>query len=142
MIDNGKEIPEGMFICHHCDNPSCVRPEHLFLGTPKDNNHDMIRKGRANYPSGKDHVNFGKKLPISTRLKMSIKKSGKNNPMFGRERSGELNGNNKLKLKDVEYIRKTYVKGRKGIVKLLCEKYKVTPPTIFNIIKGKTWKDK
>lgn len=40
------EIPPGMFICHRCDNPPCVNPEHLFLGTPKDNTHDSIRKGR------------------------------------------------------------------------------------------------
>lgn len=40
-------IPDGMIICHHCDNPKCVRPEHLFLGTAADNTADMIAKGRA-----------------------------------------------------------------------------------------------
>lgn len=40
-------IEGGLWVLHRCDNPPCVRPEHLFLGTAKDNTQDMIRKGRA-----------------------------------------------------------------------------------------------
>lgn len=39
-------IPPGLIACHHCDNPPCVNPEHIFIGTHKDNSQDAIKKGR------------------------------------------------------------------------------------------------
>ena len=56
-IYNG-EIPHGMLVCHRCDNPPCVNPAHLFIGTASDNEQDKLSKGR-NYQKNKTHCPQG-----------------------------------------------------------------------------------
>ena len=52
VISNGINVPSNIFACHSCDNPKCVRPSHLFLGTQKDNMLDMCSKHRSRKQNG------------------------------------------------------------------------------------------
>jgi len=49
------EIPDGLIVMHSCDNPGCVNPLHLSAGTPKDNTHDSMKKGRLKIPTNLKH---------------------------------------------------------------------------------------
>ena len=85
------EMPKGMYICHHCDNPSCVKLEHLFLGTPSENLKDAYRKGRI------PHL-------------LTIARA-----------HGEQNGLAKLTDEKVRQMRKEYAKGNTSYRKLAKE---------------------
>lgn len=107
-------IPKGMWILHKCDNPSCVNPDHLFLGTPKDNMGDMIKKGRNRPKNGWIAMMKVRKIHF-----------------------GESNPRSKLKGSEVEQILST--PKRFGYMSELARKFNVTHEAIRSVINGKTW---
>ena len=73
------DIPAGLFVCHHCDRPSCCNPNHLFLGSNSENIEDARRKGRMSLPPvnrGEDHynTNMTNELVMAARLKYATGK--------------------------------------------------------------------
>lgn len=106
-------IADGLLVCHKCDNRLCVRPDHLFLGTHKENTHDAKAKGR---------LATGERHPAYTRP--------------GYVKKGEANGTAKLTRPNVvEILASPTIKA-----KVLAARYGVTESLINRIRKGIAWK--
>lgn len=75
------KIPKGMFVCHHCDNPPCVNPFHLFIGTHSDNMKDCAQKGRLPSQNG-IHANL-----MKTECPKGHKYDKANTVLYGKYRS-------------------------------------------------------
>lgn len=111
------DIPEELFVLHHCDNPPCVRPGHLFLGTNLDNTLDRHSKGRD--ARGERH-------------------GSRTHPHKFGARYGERNSNVRLTEEQVLDIRRLYAAGSYS-QKHLAEMFGVTQPTISLIVNRKMW---
>ena len=104
-------IPDGLFVCHSCDNPPCLNPSHLFLGTCADNQADMFNKGRGRRAQGQ-YTATSKLSDIEAGEIKARVRVGK------RGRGGHPQSN----------------------IEQLAAEYGVTSGTIYGIASGRTWK--
>lgn len=125
-----KAIPKGMLVLHKCDNPACINPGHLFLGTQQDNMTDCKNKGRIAKGDKSGARLHPEKVPRGDRhyFHLHPEKSVR----------GEQNGRSKLTNVIVLQARKLY---RDGVtIKCLAAKYGVSPAVMSKAIHKKTWK--
>ncbi len=107
-------IPPGSWVLHKCDVPCCVNPVHLYLGTPADNTHDALVRGRL-------------KLPVADSLETHPERIPR----------GERRWNAKLTAHDVAEIRR---QASMGIpCRVLAAKYEVSKATVSQIVHRKSW---
>lgn len=131
-------IPPGMFICHRCDTPRCVRPDHLFLGTQSDNMRDMHSKGRSVFQKHPEKLRRGDNHPAridSSYLPRGDRHHARLHP--GAVARGERSGHAKVTEEQVREMRRRHA-DRVGLGSLARE-YGMSKSSVWAIIKRKSW---
>lgn len=141
-------IPSDLLSLHHCDNPGCCNPAHLYVGTTSDNAIDRHKRGRARSIAGDDNPSrkhpecmlrgedhpFRKNPGLAAR---GEKHGSKTKPW--RVARGERQSQAKLKDHEVRSIRAMFATG--GYTKAeIAKKYNVTLSNVWYIVSGKTWR--
>jgi hypothetical protein len=122
-LHSGLDIPDGLVVCHRCDNPSCVNPAHLFLGTHQDNLDDMKRKSRSA---------TGDKNGMRTKPEARRAADRPENRARGtRHHCARLD---ESKVVD---IRRQFAAG--DSMGAIAAKFKVNSGTIFGVVRRRTW---
>ena len=146
------EIPHKMNVCHKCDTPLCVNPDHLWVGTQKDNVHDMERKGRAVHPKGDRHRT--RTCPEATprgdnhfsrRHPEKVARGDKHGARLHPEKilRGSQIKLSKFTEDQIKSIRNNFVFNEKTFkqdIKKLAKEYNVWPSTIQRIVLRLNWK--
>lgn len=107
-------IPDGLDVCHHCDNRPCVRPDHLFVGTRADNLNDMYQKGRRS---------------IGSRHSAAL---------IGRVPRGEGHYRHKITEEQVRIIKSESAAGVTRAA--LARRFNITRTAVIKVVRGTRWK--
>lgn len=116
-------VPDSQEVCHHCDNPSCVRPDHLFAASHKDNQRDMGRKGRSVWQRNPELVPRGDKHGTHTKPESVVR--------------GVSHHKAKLTEADVLTIRTRHANG--ASLGVLAADYRVTKQSVLAVVKRRSW---